>query len=252
MNQKLIYLKYLDEIPYNQRAAYDPELEFYSLIKAGALKEVALLCEKSPLIEKKGIGILSSNPVQSLKYHFVITAAMIARYCIEGGMDVSKSYDLSDYYIQKCDNCKSQEEVSDLHKLMCIEYAKHMKSLESNKVGSYHIVRCLDYIHNNLHTRITVDILSDLVGVSPAYLSRLFKEETGNTISGYIQNRKINTACNMLIYSDYTSAEIANILAFPSQSYFCDIFKKYTEMTPSLYRSKNLRTSPMGSHNQQT
>lgn len=40
---------------------------------------------------KKGLGILSDSPLQNLKYHFAITAALLARYCIEGGMEVSEA-----------------------------------------------------------------------------------------------------------------------------------------------------------------
>ena len=40
--------------------------------------------------EKEGMGTLSTDKVQSLKYHFAISAALVARYCIEVGMPVSK------------------------------------------------------------------------------------------------------------------------------------------------------------------
>lgn len=61
-------------------------------------------------------------------------------------------------------------------------------------------------------------------------------KETGQSISSYICEQKINTARNMLLFSSYSSAEIAAILAFPSQSYFSGTFKKKTGMTPSDYR----------------
>lgn len=72
------------------------------------LKKIKELCHES-FQEKKGLGVLSDSPLQNLKYHFTITAAMLARYCIEGGMEVTEAYDLSDYYIHKADLMKSKK-----------------------------------------------------------------------------------------------------------------------------------------------
>ena len=61
-----------------------------------------------------------------------------------------------------------------------------------------------------------MDDLSDLTHLSPDYLSRLFKRETGQSVSEYIRAQKIMTAQNMLIYSDYSPGQIAQFLAFNS------------------------------------
>ena len=222
------------------RAPYNPELEFYSVIKSGNLTKVKELC-KQPFQKKEGLGILSKNPLQNIKYHFVITTAMVARYCIEGGMEISAAYDLSDFYIRKADICKTAEEVSNLHTIMCCDYTKRMKNLHKKKICSKHVAMSIDYIYENLNTRITVNTLAEYTGLNPSYLSRLFKKETGNTISEYIRNRKIETACNMLVFSDYSPAYISATLAFPSQSYFSEIFKKSTGLTPLKYRNLHFR-----------
>lgn len=112
-----------------------------------------------------------------MKYHFVITTALVARYCIEGGMELSTAYGLSDFYIQKADQCRTPKEVSDLHPVMCEDYTKRMKNLRKQKICSKHIADCIDYIYEHLHTRITIHDLSEYVGLNPSYLSRLFKRK---------------------------------------------------------------------------
>ena len=166
---------------------------------------------------------------------------MIARYCIEGGIDFSLAYTLSDYYILAGDNCKSIEELSTLHSSMIIDYTNRMNSLHHTKLYSKHISDSIDYIYNHLHTRITVATLADHIGLSPAYLSRLFKEETDMSISEYIRRKKLETAKSMLAYSDYSLSNISSILAFPSHSYFTETFRKAFKLTPSEYRSKNYK-----------
>ena len=77
------------------------------------------------------------------------------------------------------------------------------------------------------------------MNLSAPYFSRLFKKETGYSVSEYILNKKLETAKSMLTSSSYSIAEISASLAFPSQSYFTNVLKKDCGMTPKDYRSKN-------------
>ncbi len=235
--KEMFYKEYIQREDEFVRAPYNPEIEFYSTIKAGDVIKTKELC-KDRLVDKPGLGRLSPDPLQNLKYHFVITTALVARYCIQGGMDLSAAYGLSDFYIQKADKCKKPNEVSKLHPVMCLDYAKRMRNLRKNTVCSLQISKCIDYIYDHLHARITVEELAEYVDLNPNYLSRLFKKEIGTTISEYIRRQKLETAKNMLLYSEYKPGEIALILAFPSQSYFSEKFKKHTGLTPKEYRKQ--------------
>ncbi|MBR4514200.1 MAG: helix-turn-helix domain-containing protein [Lachnospiraceae bacterium] len=237
--KELFYKNFVQRENEFSRAPINPEIEFYTTIGAGNVERVKELC-KDVLTDKPGLGRLSENPLQNLKYHFVITTALVARYCIQSGMDLSSAYSLSDFYIQKADKCKSTEDISALHPIMCIDYAKRMRSLRKHAICSKQIAQCIDYIYDNLHAKITVEELAKLVDLNPNYLSRLFKKEVGATISSYIRTQKIETAKNMLRFSDYKPAQISAILAFPSQSYFTEIFRKHTGLTPTDYKKQVL------------
>ncbi len=246
-NQEKLYKEFLEREDHILRAPYNPELEFYSMVQAGNVAKVRELCEQ-PLIDKIGLGTLSTNKLQNIKYHFVITTALVARYCIEGGLELTTAYGISDFYIQKADKCKTPEAVSDLHPVMCLDYTNRMRNLQKKTVISKHIARCLDYIYDNLGKRITVPELASFVGLDPSYLSRLFKSELKMNISEYILNKKIDTAQNMLAYSDYSISQISSTLAFNSQSHFTEVFKKRTGLTPSKYRSlyfRSMKTSEL-------
>ena len=240
LQKEIVYQEYINRENEVLHAPYDPELEFYSLVQLGDVSRVTELCSVS-LLEKENLGQLSKNFLRHIKYHFVITTAMVARYCIEGGMETTTAYTLSDFYINKADVAGSAETISELHRIMCIDYTKRMQQLRKKKVCSRHVALALDYIYDNLHTKITVPVLANYVDLNPSYFSRLFKEETGQTVSDYIRNKKIDTAKQMLMYSDYSQIEISNILAFPSQSYFTEIFRKTTGVTPIKFRQMNLR-----------
>ena len=114
LNKEHLYHEFIQREQDFLRADYNPEIEFYSYVKSGDINSVKERLSET-LSEKKGLGTLSDKPLQSLKYHFAITAAMLARYCIEGGMPLSDSYSLSDFYILKADKINTINELSELH-----------------------------------------------------------------------------------------------------------------------------------------
>ena len=235
-----IYQNYISREENRIHAPFDPEIGFYLAVSNGDVTHVMTFLKK-PLHQKKGLGMLSASPLQNFKYHFVITAAMCTRFCIFNGMDVSVAFALSDFYIQKADVSQTIDSLSVLHRQMCLDYTNKMKQLSKTSICSLPITKCIDFIYDNLHKRITMAMLSSVCGLSPSYLSRIFKKETGMTVSDYIVCRKLKTAENMLLYSDFSSARIASTLAFPSQSYFSSLFKKRTGITPCQFRKAYFR-----------
>lgn len=244
-DRELFYKEYVRRESNTFRAPYQPELAFYNAIKSGDINRTEEFLTPS-IIEIEGLGKLSDQPLQNLRYHLVITIAMIARTCIEGGMDLSDAYALSDIYIQKTDRCRTFPEIGSLHRTACLDYANRMRLLRKRKIHTGHIAKCIDYIYEHLHTHITVSQLAEHTDLDSSYLSRLFKKEVGVTISEYIRSRKIDTAKNLLVYSEYGAAQIASILAFPSQSYFSEIFRKQTGMSPLRYRKTHFRETGIG------
>ncbi len=238
--KELTYKEYVMREGSEFHAPFGPEFEFYMAVKNGETDKVSQLC-KTEFTDKSGFGKLSDNPLQSIKYHFVVTAALVARYCIEGGMAHETAYSLSDLYIQKADKCISFKEVSRLHREMNIDYAQRMSLLRKEKIFSKPIVKCVDFIFNNIHKRILISELAQAAGINESYLSRLFKAETGLTVTEYVRNEKLKAAENMLKYSDYLPSQIASILAFANQSYFIQVFKKKNGVTPKRYRDLYFR-----------
>lgn len=226
-------------------APFIPEFDFYYAVKNGDIEKVTRLCEED-FTQKSGLGKLSDDPVQSMKYHFTITAAMLARYSIDGGMELESAYSLSDLYIQKCDKLRTLREISELHREMVLHFTKRMKELSKSKVFSKQIVLCMNYIYENLHRRITLRELALYTDLSESYLSRLFKKETGQTITDYIILKKIASAKNMLKYTERSVSDIALSLAFSSQSYFTKIFRSTEGMTPKKYRDKFAFSTELG------
>lgn len=119
-----------------------------------------------------------------------------------------------------------------------MDYTERMRKYRHSNANSKHINACREYIYSHIKERITIEDLADALGVSASYLSRLFKKETGVSVSAYIRDRKIDMAKNLLRFSDASMIDIANRLAFSSQSHFIQQFKESVGMTPKKYRDK--------------
>lgn len=225
----------IDELEHRQLTE---EYLFYQSVAKGDIDAVKKNCEAGRFVESEGVGVLSRDPVMNLKYHFVITTAMVTRMCRQNGMELEQAFRLSDFYIQKLDDIHTVQEVRNLHDEMVIDYTQKMRRYVQKDVYSKHITACKEYIYSHLKERITIENLASEFGVSASYLSRLFKKETGVSVSAYILEKKIEAAKNMLRFSDYSMIEIANRLSFSSQSHFIQLFRKSVGMTPKKYRDQ--------------
>lgn len=216
---------------------------FYYAVQSGNLEYVRENCERGDFANQAGKGILSTNPLTNLKYHFVVTTAMITRNCVAAGMVQEKAYRMSDFYIRKMDACNTLEQVCEMHKEMVIDFTQKMRDYQVSKCISKIVAKSIDYIYEHIQNRITLEELAESVQISASYLSRQFKKEMGVSVSDYIRERKIERAKNLLRYSDFSYIDIAHYLAFSSQSHFIQIFEKYEGITPKKYREQFYRTS---------
>ncbi|NMM93164.1 helix-turn-helix domain-containing protein [Bifidobacterium oedipodis] len=236
-------LRYLDFIAREDRVRhhrYVEEMKQYDLLKAG---DVSAIAESARLWNSGLYGHVCDDPVRNAKYLFVTSITLATRAAIEGGMDEEDAYNASDLYIQDMDRCDSVEQVARMHTDMMTFFTWAMTDLSQTDVQSEAVAECLDYIHYHLHERITVPILAEHVHLNPTYLSELFAKEIGMPISRYVTDKRMEAARNMLRYSQYSLAEIAQILAYHSQSHFTKVFREHTGMTPGEYRRTNAKAN---------
>ncbi|EQC68490.1 Transcriptional regulator, AraC family [Streptococcus sp. HSISB1] len=173
------------------------EYLFYQAVATGDVEAVRKNCEQERFVSEDGVGTLSRNPVTNLKYHFVITTAMITRMCGQNGMELEQAFRLSDFYIQKLDDIHTVQEVQNLHDEMVIDYTERMRREIQKDVISKHVSDCKDYIYCHIKERITVEQLANEFGISASYLSRLFKKKSAflSATMSKIKRQKLRKIC---------------------------------------------------------
>jgi len=97
----------------------------------------------------------------------------------------------------------------------------------------------LSYIRENYAEPISLEKLSMLAFVSPKYFSRLFKAQTGCTVTEYTQRLRITRACELLRDTDLTVAAVAEQTGYGDIKYFNKVFRRNIDMTPAEYRRRN-------------
>ena len=75
------------------------------------------------------------------------------------------------------------------------------------------------------------------VGYSKSYMCRRFSEEMGMTVMQYITLLRMDKAKELLLNTDNSVSEIAELLYYNDLTRFCKTFKKYTGQSPTQYRS---------------
>ena len=127
------------------------------------------------------------------------------------------------------------------YRVKSVDAARKQERTEAQNAA---IAEVLRYIHANYARDFGLDELSKLVDMSPAYLSDLFKRNTGTSYVKYLTGVRMNNACRMLLRGERASAVAAQV-GYRDYNYFCKVFKKHVGLTPSEYRDgglKNLQT----------
>ncbi|MEZ4610481.1 MAG: AraC family transcriptional regulator [Caldilineaceae bacterium] len=100
------------------------------------------------------------------------------------------------------------------------------------------VKRAVDYIHTHYADEISRQALAEAVGASPAYVTRVFREQTGLTPWQYLNRYRVAQAQRLLRESDATITEIAGLTGFNDSAYFSRIFRRECGSSPNTFRNQ--------------
>ncbi len=97
----------------------------------------------------------------------------------------------------------------------------------------------LEQISQNYMEPLTLTKISRKLNYSLPYLSRLFREETGMSFSQYLQKKRVENSCRLLLNTNKRVSEIAEMVGYTDLKSFQSIFKKLMHTTPKAYQKQN-------------
>ena len=221
---------------FNIHNSYDQEQAIMSIVSKGDVAALKSWLEFAPAISE---GTLAKEQLRQHKNIFIVSATLVSRAAIRGGMDVNDAFSISDFYIQRCELLYSLNDITNLQYRMILDYTERVSRLRINQNNSKLLIDVANYIYHHISEPIKTEDIANSLYLSRPYLSKKFKEETNENIAEYIIKEKINEAKRLLRYSNKTLTQISSYLGFSSPSHFSRVFKKHTNLSPSEYKNKH-------------
>ena len=130
---------------------------------------------------------------------------------------------------------ESYNEAKEAIKTRGYKISNRVIEYDSNKDKS--IIREIEeYIQNNYHNDISINSIASAVYLTPQYLCKLYKKETGKTVNDFITQVRIEASKVLLRDRKYKLYEIAEKIGYNDANYYARVFKKITGLNPSDYR----------------
>ena len=237
LNQQIISASYKnrDDKSLSYTHSYSLEHKYLHMIGSGNIDALIHFISNNTLSIP---GNLADTPVRHNKNFFIVNIALASRCAIQNGLDIDTAFQLSEAYIKQIERAQSIDAIYKLSYNAFLDYAKRVfKSKIPDGISSM-VYNCIQYVGNSVNTPITIADVAEYVGKSKVYTSTRFKSELGFSLNDYITRRKIEEAKSLLCFTDKSISEISSYLCFSSQSYFQNVFKKLTKLTPQKYREK--------------
>lgn len=134
------------------------------------------------------------------------------------------------------EQCDSLMELNRILEELAVGIAATINQYNQKTINST-LQKAMEYINRKYHEAVTLNEVAEHTYVSTYYLSRMFTKELGKNFVDYLNEVRIEKAKAYLKDSNYKTYEIAELVGIKDAHYFSKLFKKYTGITPSEYKT---------------
>ncbi len=177
----------------------------------------------------------SENPLRDLKNYAIIMNTLLRKAVENASVHPVHLNAISSQYARKIELITSQSAFHTLVKEMVRKYCLLVKN-HSLKGYSMLVRKVITNIIYDLTADLTLKTQASQLNVNPSYLSTLFKKETGQTLTDFVNHKRIEYAILLLNSTDMQIQVIAQYCGIPDVNYFTKTFKKIVGKTPKEYR----------------
>ena len=223
--------RYKEENVSGSRAFFhEKETQLLSRVRTGNVQEA-----KALLNELIGHVLFSQGGrMENVQLMAVELTTLLSRVAIDGGAGTDKIYGLNSQYLTRILVQQNQEELCYLLQEVVENFMDAMFTHQDQ--GNPHIRKALHYIAANFTQKLTLQHVAREVGISPNHFSAVFHRTVGVSFRDYLSQLRVEESKRLLLYTDYSLADIAAAMGFPDQSNFSKVFKRITGISPGKYR----------------
>ncbi|MFA9465543.1 MAG: response regulator [Velocimicrobium sp.] len=163
--------------------------------------------------------------------------SLIVRVCREKGIPLDHIFKAN---LSPTELLSQLTTIDQVYQWFCKLFKTLFSQLMTQTIGASDYVRkALAYIHSNYSKAISLQLVAQEIGISHGYLSKIFKEETKQGFSDYLNSLRTSIASEMIAYGETDLHKISDSCGFQDYAYFFRVFKKKIGMTPTEYRKKS-------------
>jgi two-component system response regulator YesN len=196
------------------------------------------------------VNTLISNEFARLKQEKSYTESSIVSFCnqlMNFLIKITKesSVNLEDYINNKVEVSKENillETIEDYRDYVLSLYRDVLSKFSEVKAAKHSVtlLKVIEYVRNNFHKDLTIEVVAEYVGKTPNYFSHLFKKEYGVSFSKYVNKIRIDKAKELLLTTNLMIYEIGVKVGYYDQVYFAQVFKKMEGYSPTELRKGKL------------
>jgi AraC family transcriptional regulator len=127
-----------------------------------------------------------------------------------------------------------------LHLLKNYTNANSVKENLNGGLSGYKLRRVQEFIDANLEEDLSLAELAEVADLSQFHFARAFRKSTGKTPQNYLMEQRIERAKQLLAKEDLPIVEVSLQTGFKNQSHFTTLFRKFTKLTPKMWREMKL------------
>ncbi|WP_237392015.1 response regulator transcription factor [Paenibacillus dendrobii] len=126
---------------------------------------------------------------------------------------------------------------------MSMKAAEDTGDWADHEAGEHYVVdQIKGFLDKEYDKNFELERLAETTGMSPSYISRLFKSTTGHTITDYLIEVRIEKAKQFLVdHPDLKNYQISQLVGYSDPVYFNKLFKRMVQMTPKDYKKRNTK-----------
>ncbi len=176
-----------------------------------------------------------ADPIRNVKNYCIIMNTLLRKAAEQGGVHPIYLDSTSSSFAGKIEQLSSLDAAPGLMTEMFRSYCRLVRrhSLKNYSPPVQKVITCIDA---DISANLTLRHFAQMLNVSGSYLSTLFKKETGQTLTEYINNRKIRHAMHLLETTGLQIQTVAQHCGIVDVQYFSKVFKRIAGMTPKEYR----------------
>ena len=176
-----------------------------------------------------------ADPVRNLKNYCIIMNTLLRKAVEDGGVHPLYIDSVSSDFARRIELLPSTTAAQKLMDEMLTGYCRLVKK---HALGHYSapVRKTLACIDADLAGDLSLSALADMQNISPGYLSTLFKKEVGQTLTDYVNSRRVEQAARMLRSGTLQVQTVAQYCGIPDVNYFSKLFKRYIGVSPKEFR----------------